>query len=619
MNKFVLAAQINRYPRSLIVQAIFIATLAACDTPAPAPLQEAVQDSIVKAKAPVFDVAFRDVTQSAGLVFRHEPGLTGKYFMPEIIGSGVALFDYDSDGDLDLYLVQAGKFDSEKVSSEKIDGNSIESLEGAAETTDRLFRNLLIEHGELSFEDVTDAAGIVASGYGMGVAVADYDNDGHPDLLVTNFGDNQLFRNLGDGTFEDATKRARLSGNAWSSSAAFVDYDLDGDADLFITNYVAFSPSQNFECTSEGGQRDYCGPQTYLPQVDQMFENLGNGTFKDVSAAVGFHSAYGPGLGVAVFDSNADGYPDIFVANDGAPNQLWINSSGQSFADEGLMSGTSLNADGASEAGMGVMSGDFDNDGDEDLFMTHLKSETNTLYLNDGAGFYFDATDQVNLGASSLAMTGFGAGWLDVDNDGWVDLLIANGNVKLETERIGKSDYPFEQRNQLLWNMVTEQGARQFVDVSAQAGEAFAKLAVSRGVAIGDLNNDGYTDAIITNNNGAAEILLNQLDGNDWLGVQLIDSEKRFIEQAVVTVRASWGDQVRRVRRSGSYLSAHDSRLQFGLAQLQVGEKPGVHVEWPDGSKESWAGLAPRQYHTLRRGSGTKAGTDEQHGGSKSD
>ena len=588
-----MTSTIHRYLTALrlVLPALMSASvlaLTACSDSSPATTQELPDQPVAVAEA-VPQPPFADVTVSSGLRFKHAPFLTGHYFMPEIMGAGTGLFDYDQDGDLDVYLIQGAPL-------------TAEAGDGA---TDQLFKNMWIETGQLEFINVTAGSGIEAAGYGMGIAIGDYDSDGQDDLFVTNYGANQLWRNHGDGHFENVTEAAGIQGDDWSSSAAFVDIDNDGDLDLYVANYVAFSTDQNYRCTSESGKQDYCGPDTYKPVPDQLFENLGNGTFRESSAMRGLNKAYGPGLGLAVSDFDSNGGEDIYVANDGASNQLWMNDGRGHFQDNGLMSGTSLNADGVAEAGMGVMAGDFDNDGDDDLFMTHLIAETNTLYLNNGQGQFYDATNQVNLAADSLAMTGFGAGWLDYNNDTYLDLFVANGNVKLEATRAGKSDYPFEQVNQLFRNMFAVSGRYEFIEVSHQAPDVFDVLEVSRGAAFGDLNNDGAVDILLTNNNGPARVLLNQSDPGVWYGIHLAHPEHLSREGAVVSLLATNELMHRRVvRRSGSYLSSHDHRIRLINPSQNVSGELTVEVQWPDGLTERWSDLTAGSYHHLMRGQG---------------
>ncbi len=562
---------------------------------ASAPADPGAADTRTASAGPTSPV-FVDVAAETGLLFDHFVGATGEYFMTEVMGAGVALFDYDGDGDLDAYLMQG--------SSQKDDGSLDDSLFPVPASSwpgNRLFRNERIPSGELAFTDVTDGSGLAHEGYGMGAAVGDIDNDGDLDLYVTNDGDNALFANLGDGTFEDITVAAGVNDARWSTAAAFADYDGDSDLDLFVVNYVAFDPARNTVCTSSGGRRDYCGPQVYPPLDDRLFRNDGNGRFTDVSEAAGIAGRAGPGLGAVWADFDGDDRVDLFVANDGAANFMWMNRGGGRFEDTGVMAGTAYNQMGSPEASMGVTAGDFDGDGDEDLFMTHLVAESNTLYLNDGRGGFFDATDQAGLGSTSLPQTGFGAAFFDYDNDGLLDLYIANGNVKLEESRVAVSDYPFEQTNQLFRNL----DERRFEDVSARAGPAFRQLAVSRGAAFGDIDNDGDTDILVTNNNGRAELLLNQV-GNErhWLSVRLegTSTNRDGIGARVALFRADRPALWRRVHTDGSYLSANDLRVHFGL-----GDDPAIEaigVAWPEGQREFWRGITPDTVVTLRQGTG---------------
>ena len=320
---------------------------------------------------------------ASGLDFQHVTGGTGEFYFPEIAGAGVALIDYDGDGDLDVYLLQGNVLEPAKRLGDAL----FPPTEGYP-PGNRLFRNESIPGGELTFVDVTAIARVGDEGYGMGTAVGDFDNDGNADLYVTNFGANVLYRNNGDETFSDVIAWAGVDDPRWSTSAAFLDYDGDGDLDLLVVNYVGFTLNGNKECFIVTGGRDYCGPQTYHAVPDRLFRNEGEGKFSDATGEAGIGAAFGPGLGVSTADFNGDGWPDIYVANDGAANQLWINRGDGRFEDVALMAGAAYNDKGAAEAGMGVSAGDFDADGDMDLFLTHLIEETNTLYRNDGGGLF---------------------------------------------------------------------------------------------------------------------------------------------------------------------------------------------------------------------------------------
>ena len=435
---------------------------------------------------------FREVAEETGLRFVHDNGAGGQFALPEIMGSGAALFDYDNDGDLDAFLVQSGP----------LDGTS------RPHAGSRLFRNdLRVENGRavLQFSDVTETAGVGVKTFGMGTAVGDIDSDGDLDLYVSGFGANTLFRNNGDGTFRDVTRDAGLVDARWSTSAAFVDYDRDGDLDLYVGHYVAFTMAGNKTCTDPVGVRDYCAPAAWPAVPDRLLRNDGGGRFTDVSEPAGITRAYGPALGVAVGDLDADGWPDIYVANDAQPNQLWRNRRDGTFEDIGLLSGTAVNAGGRPEGSMGIALGDPENDGDEDIFVSNLVGESHVLYTNDGAGNFEDARTRAELGRATARMTGFGTGWLDYDNDGSLDLFVANGAVNI-VEALRGQPNPFRQRNQLFHN----DGSGRFREVTSEAGPAFELLEVSRGAAFGDIDNDGDVDILVTNNNGPARLLLNE-------------------------------------------------------------------------------------------------------------
>ena len=547
---------------------------------------------------PIFD----EVAARVGLDFYHFPGATGQYYFPEIAGAGVGLIDFDNDGDLDVYLVQGTILEPGKSAADASFPPPKDHWPG-----NRLYRNELIPKGELRFIDVTTQAGVGHAGYGMGLAVGDIDNDGDPDLYVTNFGDNVLYRNDGNGSFTDITEASGAGDPRWSTSAAFVDYDRDGDLDLYVANYVAFRIANNERCTGALDQRDYCGPQVYEPVSDSLFRNDGGGRFTDVSSVSGIDIAQGSGLGVTSADFNGDGWPDIYVANDKLANQLWMNQKDGGFVDTALMAGAAYSADGVAEAGMGVTAGDFDSDGDEDLFMTHLAAQTNTLYVNEGAADFVDATAEHKLASASLTSTGFGTEWFDFDNDGLLDLFAANGAVELEASRMGKSDYPYEQTNQLFRQ--TQPG--KFADISRDAGPAMQLLEVSRGAAFGDIDNDGDVDIVATNNNGRARLLLNQVGSrNHWLTVRLraVSSNRDAVGARVGLVRRGRTTAWRRVHTDGSYLSANDIRVHFGLgADAAIA---GVVVQWPGGSLESFRGIAADGQVTLVQGTGDPVAPD---------
>jgi hypothetical protein len=544
------------------------------------------------------DVVFVDDAQSSGIAFTHFNGMTGHFTIAEITGQGAGLIDFDGDGDLDVYLVQ-GRLLGEKMSE------AVFPWRGAEPPTDRLYRNDLVVNPDgsrrLSFTDVTRASGIDGDGYGMGVATGDYDNDGDVDLYITNLGSNQLYRNRGDGTFENVTSKAGVDDPRWSTCAAFVDYDRDGDLDLFVSNYVDFETAPTRECYAGSSARDFCGPDAYNPVPDRLFRNRGDGTFEDVTLASGISKEFGAGFGVVAADFNLDGWMDIYVANDGDSNQLWINNGDGSFRNEALWAGVAINSEGSAEASMGVDADDFDEDGDDDIFMTHIMEETNTLYVNDGTGLFEDRTGAAGLASISLGKTGFGTGWFDFDNDGWLDLLVLNGAVRAIAERVRAGDpYPLGQPNHLLRNT----GKGTFEVASDRAGPSFPLIEVSRGAAFGDIDNDGDTDVLMANNNGPTRLLINQIGNRmHWIGLRLMleDVPRDAYGARVQLVLADGSNRWRRVRTDGSFCSSRDPRVLIGLgAATSIKE---VRVFWPGGRKETWRSLPVDTYTILREGS----------------
>ncbi|HLY63442.1 MAG TPA: CRTAC1 family protein [Terriglobia bacterium] len=539
------------------------------------------------------DPIFRDIASEVGLNFHHFNGATGKYFMPEIMGSGVALFDYDNDGDLDVYLVQGTTLDHR--------GKLLFPSPPGWKPGNRLFRNDLAETGKLHFTDVTDQAGVGHVGYGMGVAVGDYDNDGFQDLYVTNFGHNVLYHNNGDGTFTDVTEQAGVDDPRWSTCAAWLDYDGDGLLDLFVGNYVDFTVLGNKQCFTPTGEIDYCTPKAYQPVPSRLFKNLGNGKFQDVTESSGIGSSYGPALGVVCADFNGDGQPDIYVANDTAANRLWLNQGNGTFKESALEAGVAFSADGLPKAGMGVSAEDMENDDNEDILVTNLMGEGATLFRNNGKAEFDDVTTQYGLSGPTFGFTGFGTQFFDYDNDGWLDLFIANGAVtKVEAER--GNPYPFAQKKQLFHN---EGPAKRFRETSSSGGPAFQIAEVTRGAAFGDIDNDGAIDIVVTNNNGPARLLRNQVGAQQhWLQIKLAgDKTNRFgVGARVAVLRASQPPLWRWAHSDSSYLSASDIRVHFGLGKDPQLE--GVVVHWPGGLREKWSNIRPDRIITLKQGSG---------------
>ena len=530
-------------------------------------------------RTPVDTPAPHDLFQqnNAGLDFTHHSGADGKFYMTEIMGAGVALFDYDNDGDLDVFLVQS-----------------------VGEC--KLFRNEFVPGGVLRFTDVTAPSGIAFRGYGMGAATGDYNNDGFTDLLVTGYNSRALYRNNGNGTFTEVP--FPQPAGVWSTSASFFDYDRDGQLDLIILSYVNFSEAANKFCRAPTGEPDYCTPRAYTPVAARLYHNDGGDKFTDVTDKAGINRALGPGLGVAAADLNGDGWPDLFVANDTAQNHVWINQRDGTFKEAGLESGAAFSEDGLAKAGMGVAIGDFDGDGNEDLFVVNLMREGATLLRKHGVSpqglpIFVDVTRESGLFTITFPFTGFGTGWFDYDNDGRLDLFIANGAVTLREEQRGQPA-PYKERSLLIHNL-----DGKFTDVTAQAGKALEPLEVTRGAAFGDIDNDGAVDIVITTNNGPARLLLNRAPKAAWLEVRLEGNGKvnrEGLGARVALIRDGQPKLVRRVHTDSSYCSAGDRRVHFGLGSHPAIRR--IEVEWPDGLREWWEGPSANRLVTLAHGRG---------------
>ena len=550
------------------------------------------------------DEPFVDRAQETGLRFVHFNGMSGEFYYPEILAPGVALFDYDNDGDLDVFIVQGRMLGDKPPSDATFPPRDASSLGG------RLFRNDLETRADgtraLQFTDVTSASGIDARGYGMGVAAGDFNNDGCVDLYVTNLGPNQLFRNNCDGTFADVSKQSHTDDSGWSVSAAFVDFDRDGWLDVFVGHYVNYSLATNIRCFSLAGSADYCPPHVYQPQPSRLYHNNRDGTFSDATAAAAVAAEFGPALGVATADFNGDGWIDIYVANDGQPNQLWINQRNGTFKNTALVAGAGLSAEGEAKSSMGIDAGDFDNDGDEDLFITELAGQGINLFVNNGSGMFEERSAQAGLRQPTLPHTGFGTAWLDFDNDGWIDLLTVNGAVTQNLDALARHEsFPLKQRMQLFHNLRNS----RFEDVTEHAGAVFRIAEVGRGAAFGDVDNDGDVDVVVGNASGPVRLLINTLGNrNHWTGLRLVGegmpNAANAVGARVAIVKSDGSTQWRRARADGSYASANDPRVLAGLGQSAT--PPTVRVMWPDGRTEEWSGVAVDRYTTLRQGDGRR-------------
>jgi enediyne biosynthesis protein E4 len=521
---------------------------------------------------------FEEVGRTHGVDFVHNDGGRRDYFMPQSIGSGVALFDFDNDGRLDLYMVQNGGPDS--------------SLKN------QLYR----QTSDGNFENVSNGSGLDRAGYGMGVAAGDVNNDGQIDVLLTEFGGIHLFLNRG-GTFHDVSGQAGVSSPLWATSAAMVDYDRDGFLDLVVVNYVDYDPAR--PCGSAAGKRDFCAPREFEGTVTKLFHNVGpqdDGSvrFDDITIKSGIGLVVGPGLGVLPADFNGDHWPDLLVANDGQPNRLWINRQDGTFEDQALQRGLAYNARGVAEANMGVAWGDVDGDALPDVFITHLTDETHTLWRQEMPGQFQDRT--VSAKISEARGTGFGTALFDLDCDGDLDLAIANGRISRRADRLAESKNfwrSYAEQNHLLLN----DGRGNFQDASPSY-EDFARENVARGLATGDLDNDGRLDLVVTTIGGRPRILRNTVKNeNHWLLVRAVDPElHRDAYGAEITVSAGQQRWTRLIQPAQSFLSSSDPRAHFGIRSNSA--IASIEVVWPDGTPEEFAAAATDQQIVLQRGTG---------------
>lgn len=540
---------------------------------------------------------FVDRTRAFGIDFTYESGATGKLYLPEVMGAGVGLFDADGDGDLDLCLVN---------------GNQ-DPVAGLARGScvNRLFANPMRRIDGLGgglaagspFEDVTASSGLGDDGYGMGLAVGDIDNDGDLDVLFTSFAAARLYRNEGAGHFRIAGPESGVEVSGWCCSAVFLDYDRDGYLDLYVTRYVAFDPKT--ECRSNDGRVDYCSPKAFEPVSDVLLHNERDGTFRDVSRPSGIAAVRAPGLGVVAADLDDDGWIDIYVANDGAANQLWINQRDGTFRDLAFQTGTALDLSGRAAAGMGVAVADLDGDQTLDLYVTHLKNEGNTLYLNRGGGRgFYDATGRSGMATSSVPYTGFGVAALDVELDGDLDLIAVGGRVTQGEPCAGSIPPP-------PWDRLAEpnlfyrnEGQGRFTLQTPIAGELGTSVQVSRGLAVGDLDADGDLDVVVNCIESPARVFLNEAPrAGRWLLVRAFDPRlNRDALGARVIVEAGGRRFLRLIDTSSSYLSSSDPRAHFGLGAVDVVGR--VEIRWPDGLREAFQVSCIDCSVELRRGEG---------------
>jgi enediyne biosynthesis protein E4 len=507
-------------------------------------------------------VNFVDVTRAAGITFEHDNAASPEKFLIETMGSGCGWIDYDQDGLLDLYLVNSA---------------ATKAYKPARPLRSALYHN----NGDGTFTDVTQQAGVGAEGlFGMGVEVGDFDNDGYPDLFVCGYGRCILYHNDGDGTFTNITDHAKVENSGrWASSAAWFDYDNDGRLDLVIANYVDWSPEHNFYCGDRGpGMRSYCHPDDFHPQAPTLYHNNGDGTFTDVSKSSGLAQHPGNGLGIVTFDYDDDGWQDIFIANDHMPNSLFHNNRDGTFSEVGYLAGVAVSSDGQFEAGMGTDAADVSGNGRMDIIVTHLDTQLARLYQNAGDGSFDDATFRSKLSYATFHLSGFGTRFFDYDNDGTRDLVMANGHVLDNIQRYHSETAYAEPKL-----MFRNNGRGIFENVSDQLGPDLLLPRVSRGLAVGDYDNDGDLDILVSNNGQAPQLLRN--DGgneNHWLEILLIGTKSNR-DGVGARVKLTAGDLVLYDQRKGgmSYQSAQDPRLHFGLGRH--GEVDSVEIKWPSG------------------------------------
>jgi hypothetical protein len=527
---------------------------------------------------------FEDVTAKSGIRFKHESSSTSQKYLPESMGGGVAVFDYDNDGWLDLFFVNGARL--------------LDPMPRGAtpDKSDPRFWNRLYKNNrDGTFTDVTEKAGVRGHLYGMGVATGDYDNDGNVDLFVTNLGGNTLYHNNGDGTFTDVTARAGVGGSGWCTGGAFVDYDRDGRLDLIVSRYVEWDFSANVFCGShEPGYRAYCHPDQFSPISHLVFHNHGDGTFADVSRKCGFASSPGKGLGIAINDFDGDDWPDIFVANDSVAEQLFRNNHDGTFEEIALTTGLAYDQNGHVFAGMGADFGDYENSGWPSVFVNSLANQKYKLFRNL-KGRFEDVTDSVGLGASTISHSGWGAKWIDFDNDGRLDLFVAQGHV-MDNIELTEPRLHYREPLLLLRNEPTG-----FRNVSPQAGKAFTVPRAARGAAFADLDNDGFVDVVVNCNDSPALILRNLgNNGNHWLTLNLVGStsNRDGIGSKIRLVADDGKQQTAFVSTAGSYISASDKRVHFGLGPAK--KVKSLEITWPSGIVQRLGSVAADQILTVK-------------------
>jgi len=517
-------------------------------------------------------IHFVDVTQEAGIHWKHVDGRSGQKYFMETLGSGAAFFDYDADGDPDLYFVN---------------GAPLPGYVSQEIPTNCLYEN----NGDGTFTDITEKAGVGDTGYGHGCAVGDYNNDGKLDLYVTNYGVNRLYRNNGDGTFTEVAESAGVTEPRWSTSCAFADYDRDGNLDLYVVNYIVFDIDENPWCGfKEKGIRAYCEPDNFIAQSDTLYRNNGDGTFTDVTKTAGIYNITGKGLGVVWGDYNNDSTPDLYVANDSTENLFYHNNGDGTFEEVGFMVGVALSEDGVAENGMGTAFGDWNNDGWLDLTVTNYAQQTNTLYHNDADGFFTDTTATTKTAQITYPYLGWATAFIDYDNDGYQDLFVANGHLHDNLAELGQEG-TYGQRNLLFRNNANN----TFTEVSETLGAGMKLEDVSRGATFADYDLDGDIDIVVTNSNTAPRLLRNDGgNGKNWLQLRLTATNSSP-DAIGVRVKITTGKliQTHEVRSGDGYLSQQDLTLHFGIGDYE--QVDSIEVQWQNGTKQLIGSVSANQ------------------------
>jgi hypothetical protein len=530
-------------------------------------------------------IRFRDITAQAGIQFTHNNGSFGKKWLPETMGPGCAFIDYDNDGYPDILL----------VNGEDWPGHTHAGL-----TTPKLYHN----NHDGTFTDVTRKAGLAVPMFGLGVAVGDYDNDGFDDIFITALGQSHLFHNNGNGTFTDVTKTAGMFGpNEFSTSAAWVDYDRDGKLDLVVANYVQWSEQGDLYCTLDGAHKSYCTPESYKGTSVRLWHNLGGGKFEDATHKAGLGDPTSKSLGVAILDYNADGWPDILIANDTQPNKLYLNKKDGTFEERGVTSGIAFSEDGVARAGMGVDAADYDRSGHPSVIISNFANQMVSLYHNEGNGLFVDEAPQSEVGRATLVTLGFGCFFFDYDNDGWPDIFVADGHIEDAIERVQKR-VSYAEPAHLFRNL----GGGKFREVTAQMGPVFAAPRVARGAAYADIDNDGFLDVLVTTNAGPAFLFHNEGGTNHSLRLKLVGtkSNRDGIGAVVHVTSGNNQDKQWKMLRSGSsYLSQSELVLTFGLGAQTKADS--VEIQWPSGQVDKLSNVNAGQTVTVEEGKGVVA------------